>query len=72
MHTHSVRLPTGEEFLLTRVVADDGAVGYGYSPELDATAARHMAECNAGIRDGERCALPPEVQALMPSIRWLT
>jgi hypothetical protein len=71
VHTHSIRLPSGEEILVTRVVSDAGTVGYGYSLTLDATAARHMAECNAGIREGERCALPAAVEALVPSIRWL-
>jgi predicted secreted hydrolase len=71
VHTHSVRLPSGEELLLTRVVADDGRVGYGYSLCLDATAARHMAERNAGIRAGEKQVLPPEIAGRLASLRWL-
>lgn len=38
---------------MTRVLAGDGRTGYGFSLDLDATAARHMAEWHAGAR-GER------------------
>lgn len=50
IHTHSLRLKTGEEALVTRVVAQDGRIGYGFTFDLDATAARHMAEWEAGLR----------------------
>ena len=45
-----MRLATGEEALIARVVAPDGRVGYGFSLRLDATEARHMAEWSAGVR----------------------
>ena len=51
VHVHSMRLATGEEALIARVVAADGRVGYGFSFRLDATEARHMAEWAAGVRD---------------------
>jgi hypothetical protein len=50
IHVHSMRLATGEEVLIARVVAPDGRVGYGFSFRLDATEARHMAEWSAGVR----------------------
>ncbi|HZS69059.1 MAG TPA: hypothetical protein VFA72_18260 [Burkholderiales bacterium] len=50
IHVHSMRLATGEEALIARVVAPDGRVGYGFSFRLDATEARHMAEWAAGVR----------------------
>jgi len=50
VHVHSLRLATGEEALVARVVAGDGRVGYGFSLRLDATEARHMAEWAAGVR----------------------
>ena len=50
VHVHSMRLATGEEVLIARVVATDGRVGYGFSLRLDATEARHMAEWAAGVR----------------------
>src|SRR5438477_11955405 len=50
VHVHSMRLATGEEALIARVVAPDGRVGYGFSFRLDATEARHMAEWSAGVR----------------------
>ena len=45
-----MRLATGEEALIARVVAPGGRVGYGFSLRLDATEARHMAEWAAGVR----------------------
>jgi hypothetical protein len=51
LHVQSVRLASGSEALVARVVAQDGRVGYGFSLDLDATAARHMAEWDAGIRE---------------------
>ena len=60
-----MRLPSGEEALVTRAVADDGTVGYGYSLTLDATASRHMAE---RFSDEE---LPEEIRKAIRSVRWL-
>ncbi|OGA67955.1 MAG: hypothetical protein A3G83_06660 [Betaproteobacteria bacterium RIFCSPLOWO2_12_FULL_68_20] len=51
IHTQSLRLASGSEALVTRVLAGDGRIGYGFSLDLDATAARHMAEWHAGVRD---------------------
>ena len=51
IHTHSIRLLAGQEALVTRVVSEGGKVGFGFSLRLDATEARHMAECEAGIRN---------------------
>ena len=45
-----MRLTSGREALIARVVAQDGRIGYGFTVDLDATAARHMAEWDAGIR----------------------
>jgi hypothetical protein len=45
-----MRIATGEEALVARVVADGGKLGYGFSFRLDATEARHMAEWAAGVR----------------------
>jgi hypothetical protein len=65
VHTHSIRLAGGDEVLVTRAVADDGRVGYGYSLTLDATASRHMAE---RFSDEE---LPEEIREAIRSVRWL-
>jgi hypothetical protein len=53
-----MRLASGQEALVTRVLADDGATGLGFSFQLDATEARHMALYHAGLR-GERPRLTP-------------
>ena len=45
-----MRLQTGHEALVARVVTEENRVGYGFSFSLDATAARHMAEWHAGAR----------------------
>jgi hypothetical protein len=45
-----MRLATGEEALIARVLTPEGRVGYGFSFRLDATEARHMAEWAAGVR----------------------
>ena len=50
VHVHSMRLATGEEVLVARVVAPDGRMGIGFTFRADATEARHMAEWNAGVR----------------------
>ena len=73
VHIHSVRLPSGEEVLLARVIAQGGQVGYGFSLTLDATEARHMAERNAGVRNDGVAAVPvpAEIEALFPSVQWL-
>lgn len=74
VHIHSIRSGPGEEILVARVVAG-GKVGYGFSLQLDATAARHMAEWNAGVRtdipESLKIGLPPEIQAVIASVRWL-
>jgi hypothetical protein len=46
-----MRLQTGQEALVARVLTKDGKVGYGFSFRLDAAEARHMAEWHAGVRE---------------------
>ena len=46
----SLRLASGPEALVARVLTTDGKVGFGFSFRLDATEARHMAEWAAGVR----------------------
>jgi hypothetical protein len=58
IHTQSLRLATGQEALVTRVVAGDGNVGFGFSLQLDATESRHMAMHAAGLR-AERPQVTP-------------
>ena len=58
VHTHSLRLGSGHEALVTRVLRDDGAAFFGFSLQLDATEARHMALFHAGLR-GERPRITP-------------
>jgi len=58
IHVHSMRLQTGQEALVARVLTKDGKVGYGFSFQLDAAEARHMAEWHAGVR-GERPRCEP-------------
>ena len=53
LEVRSIRLPSGEEVLMTLVTAENGAVGWGITFTLDATAARYMAEQHAGFRVGE-------------------
>src|SRR2546422_7226879 len=43
VHVHSMRLATGEEALIARVVAPDGRICHGFSLPLRATRARHPA-----------------------------
>ena len=45
-----MRLQTGQEALVARVLTKDGKTGFGFSFPLDATEARHMAEWHAGAR----------------------
>jgi hypothetical protein len=49
IHTQSMRLASGHEALVTRVLKDDGSTGFGFSLQLDATQARHMALYEAGL-----------------------
>ena len=58
IHTNSLRLASGHEALLTRVLREDGGTGLGFSLQLDATEARHMALFNAGLL-GERPRIAP-------------
>ena len=46
-----MRLASGHEVLVARVLTKDGKVGYGFSFRLDAAEARHMAEWHAGARE---------------------
>lgn len=50
VHVQSMRLASGQEALVARVLAKDGKTGFGFSLRLDATEARHMAEWHAGAR----------------------
>jgi hypothetical protein len=59
-HVHSIRLASGHEALVVRVLTKDGKAGYGFSMRLDATEARHMAEWSAGLR-GERPHIEPAI-----------
>jgi len=58
VHTHSMRLASGHEALVTRVLRDDGEGFFGFSMQLDATQARHMALFHAGLRS-ERPRITP-------------
>jgi hypothetical protein len=49
IHVQSMRLASGHEALVARVLTDAGGVGYGFSFGLDAAQARHMAMWNAGL-----------------------
>ena len=49
IHTQSLRLASGHEALVTRAVAEGGRMGFGFSLQLDATQARHMAMYEAGL-----------------------
>ena len=66
VHVHSVRLASGAEALVARALAEDGRIGYGYSLDLDATAALHMAERFAAE------PLPKEIEEAVRSVRWLS
>jgi len=56
----SIRLQTGQEALVARVLTKEGKAGYGFNFQLDATAARHMAEWQAGVRKEK-----PALEALL-------
>lgn len=45
---HSLRLQTGQEALVARVLTLDEKAGFGFSFRLDAAEARQMAEWHAG------------------------
>jgi hypothetical protein len=49
IHTQSMRLGSGQEALVTRVLAGDGRTGFGFSLRLDATESRHMAMYEVGL-----------------------
>lgn len=48
VHVHSMRLQTGQEALVARVLTLEGKTGLGFSFRLDAAEARQMAEWDAG------------------------
>lgn len=50
IHVHSMRIGSGDEVLVARVLTGEGKAGFGFSFRLDATEARHMAEWHAGLR----------------------
>ena len=58
VHVQSMRLESGHEALVARVLTKDGKTGFGFSMRLDATEARHMAEWHAGVR-AERPKIEP-------------
>jgi hypothetical protein len=49
LEIRSIRLSSGEEVLIAFVKAEDGRLGWGIGFDLDATAARRMAERHAGF-----------------------
>ena len=53
-----MRIATGEEALVARVLTTDGKAFFGFSLHLDGTEARHMAEWHAGVRK-ERPTVEP-------------
>lgn len=61
-----MRLASGHEALVARVLTKDGKTGYGFSFRLDAEEARHMAEWHAGVR-AEKPRLEPAL-----AHRWET
>ncbi len=58
IHTHSLRLASGHEALVTRLLTDEGKTGFGFTFQLDATEARHMALYDVGLR-AERPRITP-------------
>jgi hypothetical protein len=48
VHVHSMRLQTGQEALVARVLTLEGKTCLGFSFRLDAAEARQMAEWDAG------------------------
>jgi hypothetical protein len=55
-----MRLQTGHEALVARVLTSDGRTAFGFSLRLDGTEARHMAEWAAGERE-ERPTIEPVI-----------
>lgn len=53
-----MRLASGQEALVTRVLTQEGKAYFGFSLQLDATEARHMALFHAGLRS-ERPRVTP-------------
>jgi len=53
-----MRLASGHEALVTRVLDAEGRAGFGFSLQLDATEARHMALYQLGLWP-ERPRIPP-------------
>ena len=49
-HVHSLRVASGAEALLARVLAKDGTAGFGFTLNLDAGVARDMAAWDALAR----------------------
>jgi len=49
-HVHSLRVASGDEALVARVLATDGAAGFGFTLNLDAGVARDMAAWDALAR----------------------
>ena len=50
-HVQSMRLASGEEALVARVLTEAGTMGFGFSFELESTPARHMATWDAAARE---------------------
>ena len=55
-----MRLQSGHEVLVARVLTQEGKTGLGFSLRLDAAEARHMAEWDAGAR-----AEKPQLERLL-------
>ena len=55
-----MRLASGHEALVARVLTHEGKTGFGFSFRLDAAEARHMAEWHAGAR-----AEPPRLEPVL-------
>ena len=49
-HVHSLRILSGAEALVARVLAAEGSAGYGFTLNLDAAVARDMAAWDAAAR----------------------
>lgn len=56
-HVHSIRVRSGREALVARVLVAEGAEGYGFTLNEDAGVARDMAGWDAAAR-GRRLSLP--------------
>jgi hypothetical protein len=64
-----MRLASGHEALVTRVLGNNGSSGFGFSMQLDATEARHIALYNAGLST-ERPRITP-VMAHPWELAWV-